>query len=171
MQKITEVNFDMDGVLTDFVPSALKITGKTVDQIEAMPEDEKYKFLATYKANGFFKKMLPMPYLKSLVELMNVLREHGIKVNILSSAGTELFDKCREDKMAWLRANIAFRFDEIRIVNKSPDKAKYAGKGIILVDDRDKALMPFRSAGGISVKHTKANKTIIDIMELVNKGE
>jgi hypothetical protein len=171
MPKIKAVNFDMDGVMTNFIPSVKKITGKTVDEIEAMPEEEKYRYLSDFKKNGFFKKMIPMPYLNALVELMKVLRENGIEVNVLSSAGNEHFDKCRADKMAWLRSHVNFKFDNVRIVPKSPDKAKYAGAGIILIDDREKALKPFKAAGGIAVHHTAPHKTLVEVMKLVNKGK
>ena len=46
------------------------------------------------------------------------------------------------------------------------DKHEYAAPNHILIDDRDKAILPWREAGGIGILHTSANDTIAQLKEL-----
>lgn len=166
MKKIRELFFDMDGVQADFVASVPKITGMTAKEIDALLN--KGEWLGEHIAKGMFLRFKPMKDIKTLVELMKMAREAGVKVSVLSSAGYEHFEKAKADKKAWLKREIDFNFDRVIIVPKSTDKAKYANAGTILVDDREKAIKPFKAAGGNTVTHTKAHKTVVEVMKIIN---
>jgi len=166
MTKIKELFFDSDGVMADFVGSVPSITGMTAAEIDKLPN--KGEWLGEQIAKGMFLKFKPMKDLKGLIEVMKMAREQGIKVSVLSSAGYEHFERAKADKIKWFKREVNFKFDRVIIVPKSTDKAKYASPETILVDDRLKAINPFKAAGGNTIHHTKAHKTAIEFMKIVN---
>jgi len=85
-------------------------------------------------------------------ELMKYAIDNFKTVKILSSIGTYNTTQIKKEKHAWVKKYFG-RYDlDVILVPKSSDKAKYASPNSILLDDRDKSINPFKSAGGNTIK-------------------
>ncbi len=60
-----------------------------------------------------------------------------------------------------------FLIEKTVFVLKPPDKANYAAKDAVLIDDREKSLLPFKNAGGKIVKFVNWTDALIKLKELL----
>jgi len=146
--KINTVYFDLDGVLADFVKEVKNRLGKTPDQIGH--DKFKNEFVKDLYDDNFFPSLSVISGSKSLFDWA---MDTFVNVEILSSVGKYKSDMIKKQKTAWVRKYISGSV-KINFTTSSKDKAKYATKDTLLIDDRDKSVIPFSKAGGESIKFT-----------------
>lgn len=77
---------------------------------------------------------------------------------ILTATGPKKY-RAREQKLEWVPMHFG-REVRINIVERAVEKANFAAPNHILIDDKMKAIGPWRDAGGIGILHTSAEDTI-----------
>lgn len=133
--------FDMDGVLLDWEGSFIPVYGDPT----RMTEEELNSIKKIISKGDFYLNLKP---LEEGIALFNHLKSLG-DVAILTSVGKFNSEHVTEQKKQSL-INIFGYLPEFHAVQSSKDKAKFAKMGT-LFDDRVKAVMPFRAAGGKAV--------------------
>lgn len=156
-----KIYFDMDGVLADWVAGFESTFPVSYEYFNSLPKEryDRYKDLIK-KTPKFFYNLPPINY---TVSVLKELVANGYDVEILTSAGTDRTKHVVAEKKAWLKKhgiNVPFNY-----TTKSADKAKYATKDSVLIDDRDKSIGPFKQAGG-GVIHFKEG---IDLRKKLKK--
>lgn len=150
---------DMDGVLCDF----------DTKYAEIYPDlEDKRKFQIAVEEHEIFKNLKPMP--DTLQLLLHVATLKHIHIEILTSVGT--FDenvghKVKLQKAYWLEKNNIPH--KPNFVKSKAEKAEYANKKSILIDDRVGCVEPFIAAGGHAILHKNAKTTIVELTELIDK--
>lgn len=156
---------DMDGVLTDFQKKMSEIIGEPHDEsrYDADPQYRKrmWKAFADYQKQGG-EVWYELDFLPDANQLLKFIQRH--QPEILSAAGASKH-KGKDQKERWVRENIPFPI-KTNIVPSAADKRQFAGPKHILIDDKEKALGPWRAAGGIGILHTSAVSTIKQLQEL-----
>lgn len=133
--------FDMDGVLFDWEGSFIPMYGEP----KRMSEEELKKAKAKISKTDFYENLEPI---KEGVDLFCHLRALG-DVAILTSVGKYNSEGVAEQKRKALVKLFGY-LPEFHYTKSSKEKAAWAGQGI-LIDDRAKAVLPFRKAGGHSI--------------------
>lgn len=142
----------MDGVLADWVAGFEATFPVTYDYFNALPKEryDAYKDLIKNTPKFFFN----LPPLNYAVSVLKELVAAGHDVEILTSAGKENTKKVVAQKKAWLKMHgIHVPFNH---TTSSAEKANYATKETVLIDDREKSTIPFKRAGG-NIIHFKDN--------------
>lgn len=148
---------DMDGVVANFDQGFYDATGK-------WPKDISHEELKALKkqlvAEGdFFYNLKPMPGAK---QLWNYVNKYNAK--ILTATGDTEPDKVATEKRRWAKKILGV--SNIIVVRKLPMKAEYANPTSILIDDREKALKPWKNAGGIGIHFTDVASAIKQLKSL-----
>lgn len=109
--------------------------------------------------DGFFGGLLPLrDGMQQLVYTKTLCHRHShINMAILSSAGRYKYDKCVQQKTQWLNCYIKPIVGDISyyFTHSSKNKAEYVSSTLdILLDDRQKSINPWNSAGGNGVLWT-----------------
>lgn len=141
---------DMDGVLADF--------NKEYTKLDPQKTDRK-RFRTAVIEDKIFEKLDFMPDTQEL--LNHVSKLHDVRIEILTSMGTHdpfQANCAREQKLFWLnKNNIPYKAN---FVHNKQEKAKYADRDSILIDDSVGCISPFNEAGGHGILHTNASNTI-----------
>lgn len=143
---------DMDGVLADFHKAYY------FDRVRDGSWD-KIRFRNMVMDNKVFETLDYMPNAKILLDFVaNLVKTHGLEVEILTSVGTfnvEQGAEAQRQKRNWLWAHgILYKFNFVR--TKS-EKANYAAPNTILIDDSAGCITPFNLAGGHGILHEDEN--------------
>lgn len=133
--------FDMDGVLFDWEGSFVPKYGDPA----RMTEEDLKKAKAEISQTDFYENLEPI---QAGIELFCHLRTLG-EVAILTSVGKYNSDGVAEQKRKALVKTLGY-LPEFHYTKSSGEKAAYAGQGT-LIDDRAKAVLPFRKAGGKAI--------------------
>lgn len=141
---------DMDGVLADF--------DKEFHKNGRQPYDRQ-RFRDAVLNDHIFETLDMMP--DAHILLAHVSKIRGIQVEILTSLGTHdpfQGEKAKSQKIKWLRShNIHY---DANFVRSKPEKAKFATKTSILIDDSQGCVDPFNEKGGIGILHKDARTTL-----------
>jgi|TARA_B110000285_G_scaffold227276_1_gene288339 hypothetical protein len=160
--KIRQIFLDMDGVLADFESKAAEMLGHSLGNT-----DEGHNTYDVHKreltAKHMFRKMDPLPDAWMLTDWC--LRS-GIHTEILTAAGTVNRDIVVNDKIAWIKEHVNTHWTLIPTF-KGSQKAAFAHKKAVLIDDRDRNIDCWVEAGGIGILHTSAEDTINKLNELI----
>jgi 5'(3')-deoxyribonucleotidase len=161
--KYNKIYLDMDGVLADFDSATSLIIDKN------SPEFSKKKLwqaIAKYDAEvqPFFENLSLMEDALVLTEFLNKTFEN---IEILTASGSTP-RTVKEQKIKWAARH--FPTYKINVVGKSPDKAFFASPNAILIDDREKSIMPFVAAGGVGILHTSAPSTIDALVSIITEN-
>lgn len=150
---------DMDGVISNFNEKYAEISPELPDR---------QRFASAVLDHQIFLHLKPMSDAKKLVEHVATLK--NINIEILTSVGT--FDverglQAKLQKRAWLdKYNMFFTTNFVRC---KPEKANFANKNTILVDDSIGCIKPFNEKGGWGILHTSADDTIAQLHETFKK--
>ena len=160
MEKDYKIYVDLDGVMADLDKLVKERTGLTFDQLRASGSGFT-QFVASQREEGntIFDELDKMPgadYLWAYVV------KHT--PDILTATGYPE-EKAKAEKIRWVMDNLS-GYDKILTTISGADKHKYAAPNHILIDDRDKAILPWRKAGGIGILHTSAADTISQLKQL-----
>lgn len=166
-----ELYIDLDGVLADFsrgMTVALQEVhgGNEVhqeNQYEACPRYRRKMWytVEVYQGNGG-ELWYDLELMEDALILWEYIKPHNPQ--ILSATGDPRF-QAEPQKRRW----VAEKFGEHVVVNltrKAAEKSRHAASHRILIDDKMKAIDPWRDRGGIGVLHTSAADTIRQLQEL-----
>jgi len=158
VQLIQDVFFDMDGTLFDYDRQILNICG---EPLSSLTKEQKHSVTSNL---GFFSTM---PLYEGVDELFNLLKQANVNVHILSATGERDPVRIAKEKAQALHDKLAhWKFRSVVFVNRSSDKAFYASPTRLLVDDREKAYLPFEQAGGHIIKHIDVKTTHDHLLQL-----
>lgn len=176
---------DMDGVLVDYssgwwaIAEQLGIKPLSVKGESEYTKEDIARVHAQTIQPAFWENLGWELGGEELWGASNVLFEN---IHILSSTASkkdvEKGKAVEAGKLAWLKHNLHPHLpsSNIHIVSEGIQKAHYADKMAILVDDRKSTIQAFKAAGGYGILHTanKYRKTIEELMEIsrpLNLGE
>lgn len=159
-----KIYLDMDGVLTD-------LEHRFAEKFGVFPEDKDLKkkhFWANWKTfvdDREFETLPKHPGAEKLLDTVQAFNRSGIPVEILSSSGGGYsHDMVMEQKKKWLQSHgILYKAN---IVPGGSRKAEYASPWNILIDDMERVVDKYRSAGGTAILHTDVDETIRRLHEL-----
>ena len=157
---------DLDGVAADFAAGVRKLVPSFMEgSTENNKKLDREMWTAISKhqkaGNKFWYELPPMEDAFVLWEFVKPYNPQ-----ILTATGNPSFG-AGPQKLEWVAKY--FGSDVVvNIVQRSADKATFATPNSILVDDKLKAIEPYRSAGGIGVHHTSALDSIEQIKQILN---
>lgn len=161
--KTNQLYVDMDNVLVDFDTRVKTVLYNRWNK-EAGYDSKEY---ADAIRDGLFLNLDPMP---DMYDLWQAVEEHN--PILLSSTAHVHVDVVKLDKRRWVDKYLG---EDVKLitVSHSAEKAEYAVSqdavkvdGLtpnLLIDDWDRAFVPFRNAGGEAIQHFTAAKTIEDL--------
>lgn len=164
---------DMDGVLTNFDKGVTRIL-KFIHGADCPDynedEFERNKDYRTLMWNTVWEyqtkhqgemwyELMPLDDAEILWEY--ITRHH---VEILTATGPPEYG-AGEQKHRWV-ADVMCSSVKVNLTRKAAEKAKYAASNHILIDDKEKAINPWREAGGVGILHTSAASTINQLKHL-----
>jgi|TARA_R100000027_G_C2244784_1_gene92978 5'(3')-deoxyribonucleotidase len=161
--KIRQIFLDMDGVLSDFESKITEMLGSKVwndDAGHKVYDDHKRELTSKH----MFRRMDPLP---DAWKLTDWCLNSGIHTEILTAAGTVNREIVVRDKIEWIREHINPYWTVIPTF-KGSQKAAFAHKKAVLIDDRDKNIELWIKAGGIGILHTTADNTIKQLNDIIN---
>lgn len=160
LKKEYKIFVDLDGVMADLDKHVKTITGKTFAQLRAEGHGFS-KFVKNERKQGHsvFDQLDPMP---DAHVLWSYIEKHN--PDILTATGYPE-KEAKAEKIRWVHDNLG-GFNNIYTTVSGADKHAYAAPNHILIDDRDKSILPWRAAGGIGIKHTSATDTIAQLKKL-----
>lgn len=162
MHEEWEIWCDADGVLTHFEGLVCKHAG--VSHVSEISRGKLWRTVEHYDATvgPFFEHLEKMP---DADELLDFIRGTFINHGILTASGFVPKDGPGQKRRYFARE---YGHDLIvKVVDKSPDKARFAHPRSILIDDRSKSIDPWVAAGGIGILHTSAKTTIAELKRIV----
>lgn len=163
MQPIVFV--DLDGVLVDLVGGLENQLDKKFE-IETKQGRQEFTFefhkfasnTTNWQLSQFWSKLPPT---KDCEQIWKAVKAY--KPLFLSSVAGYI--PAIYGKELWCRNNLGIDSDRVILVSHSEDKQKYASKMSILIDDYDKNVSQFKSAGGQGILH----KTAVDTIKTFNE--
>ena len=160
LKKEYKIYVDLDGVMADLDKHVKEITGKSFEELRASGSGFT-EFVKNQRDQGFtvFDELDKMP---DADQLWNYVVQYD--PTILTATGYPEA-KAKAEKIRWVHDNL-HGFDGILTTISGADKHKYAAPNHILIDDREKAILPWREAGGIGILHTSAADTITELKKL-----
>jgi len=153
---------DLDGVLADFEKHARETLHVDPHATDKESVNQLFKKLDQYQLAGgkYFEHMPPMP---DAMHLWNYIKEYN--PTICSAIGR--IAHAQPEKQAWVRQHLGSKAATSALfVPAAKEKMRYAGPNHILIDDKMKAIAPWKQAGGIGILHTSAATTIEKLKEL-----
>lgn len=157
---------DLDGVLANFDKKISELNGGMA--CSAVPRGKLWASVAHYNDNvqPFFLSLEKMP---DADHLWDFVRSNFINVFILSAAGYTPRNGA-EQKKEWVAKHFG-RDVVTKVVNGSGDKAAFATPNTILIDDREKSIIPWVNAGGIGILHRNAAETIRMLKDTIRERQ
>ena len=162
-KNIKYIFVDMDGVLADFLKGCEEYIGHPItNDDKAHPQYDLRKEELTNKR--LFANLPPMI---DMYDLIAYIKHTGCPWEILTAAGVVNRELVVFDKKSWIKKYV----DPSVVVNctfTGSQKAAYAMKKNVLIDDRPKNIEAWENAGGIGILHTSAADTIEQLKKLRN---
>lgn len=161
--KIDCVYIDSDGVIADFSGYCREHYGVMVDNVADPVEKKKFwKWVtARNEVEPFFYSLAKMDDADRLIDFCV---KNFSSVKILTASGHTPKDVAAQ-KRCWYTKH--YPGLDVLITRKSAEKAVYANASSILIDDRDKSIIPWQNAGGIGILHTSVDTTIDHLLTFI----
>lgn len=164
---------DLDGVLADFVTGiekAVQTVHGTSDfeySENRNDNDKKYRNMIweaidKYHKNHNGQLWYELPLLDDAPTLWKFVSQYDPQ--ILSATGDPKYN-AGEQKRQWVNEKLGSNV-KVNLVRRAGDKQQYADAKHILIDDKHKAIDPWKQSGGIGVLHTSATNTIAQLKKL-----
>ena len=157
MSKVRQIFLDQDGVLADFEDGLTKALGYKVNLKDKKDVYDAEKRKLT--AQRLFRNLEPLP---DAWKLVDYCMNSGIHTEILTAAGTVNRTLVIKDKIDWIRRYVHPHWIVIPTFNGS-QKAAFAHKKAVLIDDRQRNIDCWVNAGGIGILHKTADETIEEL--------
>ena len=165
MSKVKQIFLDQDGVLADFESGLTKALGYKVDVTSPIDvyDIEKRKLTA----QRLFRNLDPLP---DAWKLVDYCMNSGIHTEILTAAGTVNRTLVVKDKIDWIRRYVHPHWIVIPTFSGT-QKAAFAHKKAVLVDDRQRNIDYWEEAGGIGILHKTADETIEQLDYIISDDQ
>lgn len=155
---------DMDGVLADYFTAAEKLM--EVEHYSQANFEETVKAIKNIDRDNtdrsmFFTWLVKLPNADRLIEAVtNIFGEYSIITTPLKSHEMPAM----LGKMAWISRELKIKPKSVIFTD---NKAQFAGRGRILIDDYRHNINQWEAAGGIGVKYKALSKnyTVEDVIE------
>lgn len=148
----------MDGVIADFDFMWQRIG-------EGLPDKERFHYAVLDQR--IFEKLTLMPNAEKLLKFLRKLK--NTHVEILTATGSNdarMSNMAAAQKLKWLEENRIFF--KANFVAHAHQKADFAQINTLLIDDREKAIDPFKVFGGVGILHTDVDTTIEKLRKYVS---
>ena len=152
----------MDGVLADFEGGLTEALGYKVSLRDKKDVYADQKRMLT--AQRIFRTLKPLP---DAWKLVDYAMNSGIHTEVLTAAGTVNRTLVIRDKIDWIREHIHPNWILIPTF-KGSQKAAFAHKKAVLIDDRQRNIDCWVEAGGIGILHKTADDTIEQLDYIIN---
>lgn len=156
---------DIDGVLADFEKKMGELMGEPYSQkrywTDPTYKKQMWKNVADYQKQGG-KLWSDLDIMHDADQLWKYIEKYNPE--ILSASGHDKHGAAPQ-KQRWIKQHFGPHV-RVNIVHSAVDKQRHAGPNHILIDDQEKALEPWRAAGGIGILHTSAANTIKQLQDL-----
>lgn len=169
--KIKLILIDMDGVVADFVKYFEEETGVPISYYEGV-EEKRDEFKALKKRliveKNMFEALEPMIDATILLEgLEEIAKEYkDVALKFMTAVGDYDTETSAKQKRNWVKKHAPDI--EFGYCVKSHEKAEHADDTTVLIDDRNKCIIPFEQAGGIGVLHTDAKSTLQKLRKILD---
>jgi FMN phosphatase YigB (HAD superfamily) len=173
-QQIITVYFDMDGVLCDFDKQFVHFTNEEPISFERKRGTVKFWEIITNHGVKFWNQMDPMPDFNILKKYITELSKNpNIKIQILTSTSADQFrqnfkkeaemriSEIETGKKDWIDKHLSGYV--INYADSGTDKARFATKSSVLIDDLYKNVESFIASGGEGIVFRDANQTIKEL--------
>ena len=150
---------DMDGVLVDFDKGFREFS--KMDPLDYMEKYGKPAFWKMLQKKPRF--FLNLDWMPDGEKLWDYVKQYN---PIILTTPADSMEYCKEDKKKWVKEHLG---KDIKVIFSSK-KGEYADSTSILIDDRDKNIIPWKNSNGIGIKHTSANNTIKKLKEILKKN-
>ena len=149
---------DMDGVLVDFQKGISELIGHPLgsDNYGHSEYDRRKQELTDKRC---FRKLPPMV---DYHELIGYVKHTGLPWEILTAAGAVNRNIVVYDKNEWIKQYVD-PYVVVTCTYSGTQKAVFASKGNVLIDDRPKNIEAWEAAGGIGILHKSAKHTIEEL--------
>jgi len=147
---------DMDGVLTDFVSGFKKIDGRPTTEVEKEGDPAFWDHVK----KGGLEFWSNMPWIPGSKKLWNYIKDKNI--TILSAPARSLPNSPKGKKI-WIKRELG---NVKLILKRAREKMQYANEHSILIDDLQKNITAWKSAGGIGILFKNPNQVIKKLKEL-----
>jgi hypothetical protein len=146
---------DMDGVLVDFDLGYQELTGITSQQADANGVEAFWSPLS--KAGAKF--WITLKWMSDGKQLWSYIKKYN--PILLSAPSRE--ESSRLGKRVWVKRELP----DVKLILKSASqKQQYASPTSILIDDRQKNINQWNTAGGVGILHTNTANTIKQLKQL-----
>jgi hypothetical protein len=155
-----QIYCDMDGVLTDFNGSILKLGYKGPLPARS-PEDK--KMLWAFVKDNAEKFWGDMPWLPDGKTIWKTIEPYEpiLLTSVASNMNSKLGIEGKKGKERWIKRELGEKYLKTALIVASGDKTKYASSNSILIDDDDlKNVNPWIKAGGIGITHRTVAATL-----------
>jgi len=146
---------DMDGVLCDFEEQFYKLVGDEANDYEKEHGEPEFWKAVGDHGEKFWSEM---PWMSDGKELWNYVKKFN--PTILSTPSRD--KRSETGKAKWVKRELGANVPYIFIRAKE----KYADSNSILVDDLERKIRRWTTAGGIGVRHYKTKDTIRQLKKL-----
>lgn len=156
---------DLDGVLVDFEEGVRQFIGYTEEDFPS--RNAFWREVRKFRSeNGyFFDKMPPMP---DYLVLWNKIKDKN--TYILTALGKDFTEESHEQKLEWAIKNLGITEDRFISVDRTAEKANYAkDESRVLIDDRQKAIDPWREAGSVGILHKNAQDSLAKLKKIIGE--
>lgn len=152
--RVPKLYVDMDGVLADFDKHYEDVFGTRPNKVH-----DNVDWKAVRRVKDFYADIPPMWDMKVLWGYLE-----RYKPTVLTGIPSSLMEEATRNKRAWIKRNLGPHVPVICCMSRN--KAEYAEKGDILIDDWDKYKTLWEARGGRWITHTNAFNTIERLQEL-----
>lgn len=161
MNELPQIYCDMDQVLVNFIKGANRVlVDNGLQPFQHTEKDVKWQALSSVPK--FWANLEPMP---DAMMLWRYIRGHD---PMILSTPSKRMATCRPEKIEWVHNHLG-NVKAIHLVPRE-DKQKFAvtkdGKPNLLIDDYEKNIKEWESAGGIGVRHINSMNTISQLRKL-----
>lgn len=153
---------DSDGVIADFEGFVFKEFDISMHDFNK--NKGKFWSRVTWYNDNVKPFFYSLPKMEGADDLIEFGTKHFKHFKILTATGHTPKD-VGDQKTRWYQKH--YPHLDVILVRKSLDKAQYAHENAILIDDRMKAIGPWRNAGGIGILHKNVKNTIAELQEIL----
>lgn len=155
---------DLDGVLANFVGGARRLIPEySEEKYDTDPKFKKmmWKTIRDYSEDGG-ELWYELDLLPDAMTLWNYVKDYDPE--ILTATGDPKYN-AGQQKFRWVAEKFGSHIP-VNLTRKAAEKAQHACEKCVLIDDKEKAINPWKEAGGTGILHTSAANTIAQLKQL-----